>query len=310
MNRPSLISVSLRKIHTFSIVCDTMHMARAAERLGISQPSLSEQIQGLEQALGFRLFHRRRRAIDLTEAGQQLLIEARALLQAHHDMLERVGRIARGEMGRLAIGHVGSAMFVRPLAGQLKAMRKRFPGVDMRLREAGSRRLLEALAAGDLDLVLLRAPLKLPAYLRHRVHSSQKLVVVMPPGHVLAGSRGIHLSQLAAHVLVDYAEDDQTIGITPMVRELAQQSGVELQVSWRVTTVGSVLGLVASGEGIGIVPDHAALRASRSVVARVLKPPVNSELWLVWHQDRETPTVRQFLAIVGEDDGRAVVVRP
>lgn len=100
------------------------------------------------------------------------------------------------------------------------------------------------------------------------------------------------------------------MGITPMVRDLAQQSGVELQVSWRVTTVGSVLGLVASGEGIGIVPDHAALRASSSVVARVLKPPVNSELWLVWHQDRETPAVKNFLAIVGESEERAGPSKP
>ncbi|MHC1479049.1 LysR substrate-binding domain-containing protein [Frateuria aurantia] len=293
-----IFSVSLRKLHAFTKVCETLHMARAADLMGISQPALSEQIQRLERALGIRLFHRRKRGIDLTEAGHQLYQDASDLLSRHHAMLERAGRVARGEMGRLALGHVGSAMFDRQLTGQLNAMHTQMPDVQLMLREAGGSRLMEAVEQGDLDIVLVRAPLVLGDHLRHRVHSCQRLRVVLPLGHALSRCRRIGLKQLEPYQLVDYAEADQAIGITPMIRELARSSGIQLKVTWQVTTVGSVLGLVASGQGIGIVPDHSALRVNSTVTTRALHPAIDSELWLVWHAERETPTVRQFLSIV------------
>lgn len=299
MDDTLLIAASLRRLRVFLEVCRTLHMARAAERLGIAQPSLSEQIVALEKALGAKLFHRRKRGIDLTTAGKLLETEAGLLLAAHANALDKVTRISRGEMGRLAIGYVGSAMAENHLADQLAEMRSAFPDIALTLREAGGKVLIDAVSEGDLDAALVRAPIHLQAPLRHRVHSRQKLVIVLPPNHSLERHKVISVKQLASYPMVGYADYDDEVGITPVVHGAAQAAGIKLQVNWKVTSVGSVLGLVAAGIGFGVVPDHAALRVQSSLSIRPIKEISDSELWLVWHDQRKIETLDKFLGIVG-----------
>jgi DNA-binding transcriptional LysR family regulator len=295
-----LSTVSLRRLHVFLAVCETLHMARAAEQLGVAQPALSQQIRGLEEALGARLFHRRKRGIELTAAGAVCRDEATRLLRLHEAAVEQIRRVARGEAGRIAIGYVGSAMFERGFPAELRLMRDRFPGVTLSLREGTIVSLLEAVKQGDLDIALVRAPIDVSPPLLTRFYSRQLLSVILPQTHALARLPAIPIETLAGETMIGLP-DSEAVGIMRIVTELARAAGVSLPVHLQVTEVGSVLGLVAAGLGFGIVPEAIAALAGPEIAARPLAtaPAAHAELRLVWHAEKVTPAVSQFLSIAG-----------
>lgn len=304
-----LTSVSLRRLQVFLAVCDTQHMARAAERLGVAQPALSQQISALEQALGVKLFHRRNRGIDLTEAGQACRTEAQRLLALHHGAIDAVRRTAKGEVGRIALGYVGTAMFSRTFPAQLKAMREAFPDVEFFLREGSIATQLAGLESGELDVALVRAPVHMEMPLRHRFHSRQELVVILPSDHPLANWEKVPIESLASEPMIGFPDLDD-VGIGRVVTQLAAAAGCKIQVKWRVTEIGSILGLVAAGLGYGIVPRDVAMYARPWTVMRPLaEPNAYSDCWLVWNEQRETPVLNRFLEIAmpeeeADADGR------
>lgn len=300
MKENLLISVSLRRLYVFTEICKNMHVGQAAEKLGITQPSLSEQIKMLETALGVTLFLRRNRSIELTEAGRTLLNEARMLLSAHQNAIEQVERVARGKMGKLSLGFVGSALAEEQLVWQLKAIQSRSPQIEFSLQEINCQAAVDALVNNALDLVILRGPGPLPPNLRYKVHSRQPIVLVMHPNHPLARQDVISIKELASYSVAGYTSADDNFGITPVMRTLAKAAGVELKIQWKVTTVAGVINMVASGSDIGFVPFHSALRASSSVIIRPLLEPTQSELWLVWHEHRVTQVLDHFLALMVE----------
>lgn len=292
-----LTSASLRRLRVFLALCDTLHMARTAEQLGIAQPALSQQVHGLEQAIGVRLFHRRKRGLEMTLAGEALRSDVRALLSLHTGAIDHTRRVARGEIGQLKVGYVGSSMLEGLFPGQLKAMRDQFPGVELTLRENSVEQMLAALAAGDLDVALVRAPIQAPPPLRSRFHSRQDLVVVLPLGHPLAALPHIPIARLADEPMVAFP-DPEEVGIMRVATRMAAAAGCSLRIGWRVSEIGSVLGLVAAGMGYGIVPRSIGLMARRQLVARPLADAgATSELWLVWHGQRSTPPLAHFLDI-------------
>ncbi|HEV3431884.1 MAG TPA: LysR substrate-binding domain-containing protein [Paraburkholderia sp.] len=292
-----LTSASLRRLQVFLAVCETLHMARAADQLGVAQPALSQQIKGLEEALGVRLFNRRKRGIDLTTAGESFRAEAQKLLALHQQAIDAVRRTARGEMGRLALGYVPSAMFERSFPLQLRAMREQHPNVELTLRDDSLGELCKALVAGEIDVALVRAPVPEGLPLKHRVHSTQELVVILPADHTLAALERIPLARLVAEPMIGFP-DPENVGIMNVVANLAAKAGVTLEQKWRVADVGSILGLVAAGLGFGIVPQNFAQLAGPEIVSRPLagRTP-RAELWLVWHEEKETPALKRFLAI-------------
>jgi DNA-binding transcriptional LysR family regulator len=296
-----LVSASHRRLRVFLVVCETLHMARAAERLGVAQPALSQQIRSLEQALGVRLFHRRKRGIDLTAAGHACRTEAERLIALHSGAMEIVRRIGRGEAGKVALGYVGSAMFEARFLAQLRTMRETYPDVELDLREGGISMLLSAVAAGEIDAALVRAPVTVERPLRRVTHSRQKLVVVLPEGHALADAPEVRFDQLAGEAMISFS-DGSDVGLQRMVTDKAAAAGVDLAVGWRVSEVGSVLGMVGAGFGYSILPESVLLRTQAGLVGRRLAEAVWAELWLVWHEERETPALRRFLELIERSD--------
>ncbi|AYD03836.1 LysR substrate-binding domain-containing protein [Neorhizobium sp. NCHU2750] len=293
----SLSAVSLRRLQVFLTVCETLHMARAAERLGVAQPALSQQIAALEDALGAKLFHRYGRGIELTAAGHACRAEAEKLLAFHQSAIDSVRRTARGDTGRIALGYVGSSMFTHEFPAQLKAMRESAPGVEFVLREGGIAIQLVGLQAGDLDAALVRGPVVVQPPLRYRLHSRQELVVILPGDHPLAEWPEIPIEKLASESMIGFRDTDN-VGIGSVVSKLAEAKGCKLEVKWRVTEIGSILGLVAAGLGYGIVPKEVASYTSHRIVMRPLaEPGANTELWLVWNEQKETPALSRFLDI-------------
>ena len=149
--------MELRHLRYFVAVAEELHFRRAAERLHMSQPPLSQQIRALEEEVGATLLLRNQRRVELTAAGAAFLVRAREILAAVEDAAREARRVQRGEVGRLAVGFVGSAMysFVPEL---LRAFREQCPDIALRLHELGTTEQLRQLEDGRLDVGFLRPP--------------------------------------------------------------------------------------------------------------------------------------------------------
>src|ERR1700722_12340160 len=176
--------IELRHLRYFLAVADTLHFSRAAERLGIAQPPLSQQIRRLEQLLGHALFDRTTRGVKLTLAGQLLAERARGMMERIQDDLEQVRRLGRGEQGTLTVGFSGSIMFI-DLPVVIARYRRLYPKVELRLREMSTVALITGLLDGTLDLAVLRDAdptegLEIGTLMKER------FVAVLPETHALA----------------------------------------------------------------------------------------------------------------------------
>src|SRR5579863_356243 len=147
--------IELRHLRYFLAVSETLHFSKAAQRLGIAQPPLSQQVKRLEQLIGHRLFDRTTRGVKLTLAGQLLADRARSTIEKIHDDLEQVRRLGRGEEGTLTVGYSGSVMFT-DFPAAIETYRRRYPKVELRLRELFTSALITAMLEGTLDLAFLR----------------------------------------------------------------------------------------------------------------------------------------------------------
>ncbi len=293
-----LVTASLRRLRAFLAVCETLHLGRAAEHLGIAQPALSQQIRGLEEGLGVRLFNRRKRGIDLTAAGEAYRIETLKLLRLHAEAADEARRVARGEMGRLAVGYVASAMFEERFPDTLRALHQELPDLRIALREDGISELLRALTGGEFDVVLVRAPVSLPTECRHLPAARQRLVAVLPECHPLSRRASLSVAELAGEPMVGFNDPDDR-GIMRVATDLAAAAGRTLDVRWRVSGVTGVLGLAAAGQGFGIVAESSACVALPGVCYRPLSDAgAAAELWYVWRPDRLTPALDHLLAMV------------
>src|ERR1700686_1178331 len=147
--------IELRHLRYFVAVAETLHFSKAAQRLGMAQPPLSQQIKRLEQLVGHRLFDRTTRGVKLTLAGQLLAERARTTIEKIEDDLAQVRRLGRGEEGTLTVGFSGSVMFSE-LPAAIESYRRRYPKVELRLRELVTSAQIAALLDGTLDLAFLR----------------------------------------------------------------------------------------------------------------------------------------------------------
>src|SRR5579864_7388569 len=147
--------IELRHLRYFLAVAETLHFTKAAERLGIAQPPLSQQIKRLEEMVGHRLLDRTTRGVRLTLAGHLLAERARSTMEKVHDDFAQVRRLGRGEEGALTVGFSGSVMFTR-LPAAIESYRRRYPKVELRLREFHTSGQIAALLDGTLDLGFLR----------------------------------------------------------------------------------------------------------------------------------------------------------
>src|ERR1700749_4678303 len=180
--------MELRHLRYFVVVAEELHFRRAAERLHMSQPPLSQQIRALEEEVGATLLLRTQRKVELTGAGAAFLQRAREILGAVEDAALEARRVQRGEVGRLAIGFVGSAMY-SVVPERLRAFRDRHPDVGLRLHELGTTEQLRRLDDGRLDIGFIRAPGSRPGLSTETV-LREPVVAAPPDGHPLARGGG------------------------------------------------------------------------------------------------------------------------
>lgn len=288
--------MDFRRFRYFVAAAEELHVGRAAQRLGMAQPALSQHIRALEDWLGVQLFLRAHRRISLTEAGEAFLAEARAAL--HHAELAKnaAQRAARGETGTVVIGYVSSALAEQPFVRALAAFRASHPEVliEMLLRLAGAQ--IEAVQSQAVDIAVTRGPLPpLPAECEFFVLARQPLIAVVPEGHRLSAAASVPLAELVQDTLLQ-PDDPPGLGLAHTVRQLLAEAGVSPKRAMVVNEMTSTIGLVAAGLGVALLPASArVLRLPGVAFCALQDAQAVSELIVVHRRFERSAAVRALL---------------
>jgi len=296
--------LDLRHLRYFAAVAEELHFGRAAKRLGIAQPPLSQQIQKLEGLLGTSLFERGRRQIALTDAGRVLLEETRKVLAATERAVEETRRAAAGEVGMVTVAFAASVMF-HTLPGVIRAFRERFPGVRLELRELPTAFQLAGLRSGELDVGFLRESAPEDG-LRTETVMRERLMVAVARTHALGEERGaeagepIELSTLAEEDFVLFPREIAP-GLHGQVMSLCRQAGFAPRVVQESRELYTTVSLVEAGMGVTILPASIRKMGWTGVVYRHLPgASADTRIDMAWRVDNQRPAVRSFLALARE----------
>jgi DNA-binding transcriptional LysR family regulator len=287
------MKVELRHLRYFLAVAEELHFGRAAASLGIAQPPLSQQIRKLEEAIGVELFDRSKRRVELSPAGEAMVPFARRALADASAGIEAARRAARGEIGTLSVGFIESA--ARTLVpGAVRGFRAAHPEVGLRLRELGVEDQLARLRARSLDIAIVRPPvdgegLQLEQLLEER------LVVVAAESHRFASRSRIAPRSLDGEPLVLLARETVP-GLHDQVISLLERNRLSARIAQEATSIQAVLGLVAAGLGVSLLPSSifGADQAGLAVIS--LAPSPRLSLLAALREGDRTPLVRDFLA--------------
>jgi DNA-binding transcriptional LysR family regulator len=288
--------MELRHLRAFLAVAETLHFTHAAERLGISPPALTEQVQGLEALLGARLFRRTKRSVALTDAGRLFLEEAAPAL-AQVERAEQVGRMAgRGERGIVAVGFAASAAFSGVLAAHVAAWRDSHPDVQLRLQELETVPQLAALAAGRLDIGFVRPPVTAPDGIATTPLLREELVLALPASHPLCALMEIPPALLAKEAFVSPDFDTGT-GFHHHTFAMGERAGFVPDIVHRGRDLVAVASLVGLGLGVALVPAsfRDCVRMPGLAYRPLAGPPARAELAAAFRRTEAAPAVRAFI---------------
>ncbi|MBE9159880.1 LysR family transcriptional regulator [Nodosilinea sp. LEGE 06152] len=285
--------MELRHLHYFIAVAEELHFSRAAERLHISQPPLSQQIRDLEEELEVKLFERTKRQVHLTEAGNVFLERSYRVLAQLEQAIAATQRIGRGEVGRLAIGFVGSAMYT-VLPEILRAFREQFPAVELQLHELTTAQQIQALHDKQVDVGIVRSAISEPG-LSVECFLPESLVLALPETHPLSAQTQVSLSTLADELFVLFPAKMGPVFYEQII-DTCQQAGFRPKVAQEAIQMETIVGLVAAGLGIAIVPASLQNFHRGGVIYRTLKEEIpNTGLYLTWRRHDSLPVVKTFL---------------
>ena len=244
-------NIELRHLRYFLAVAETLHFSKAAERLGMAQPPLSHQIKRLEEMVGHRLFDRTTRGVKLTLAGQLLADRARSTMDKIDDDLEQVRRLGRGEEGTLTVGFSGSVMFAE-LPAAIESYRRRYPKVELRLREMSTHAQIPALLDGTLDLAFMRDA-DPTAGIQTMTLFKEPYMAVLPKTHALAHKRSLRVDDLRREPFILFA---RRMGPLAFDRTIAccERSGFRPNIVQDAPQWPTLVRLVAAGLGVSLAP--------------------------------------------------------
>jgi DNA-binding transcriptional LysR family regulator len=291
--------MNFRHLTYFIAVAEELHFRRAAQRLHIVQPGLSQQIGRMEEELGVKLLSRTKRTVELTDAGRLFLGEARALVGRYEQVVTATRRAAAGQLGNLVVGYVGPAAY-SVLHPVVHAYRSRFPDVGLTLHELTSAEQLERLAAGTLHIGFVRLPVA-----DDRLDSEQliaeSIIVVLPEGHPEGEKVVVDLADLA----------DEPFVMAPRSREptvfdryinVCAQAGFSPRIEQEVLQAHTIVELVAVGLGVALAPASLANLHRPGVIYRPLRDGgrITTDTGLAWRGDSESAAIAGFVETARE----------
>ncbi|PZU07463.1 LysR substrate-binding domain-containing protein [Sphingomonas sp.] len=296
--------MELRHLRYFLRVAEELHFGRAAAKLGISQPPLSQQIRALEDELGIELFDRTSRRVRLTDAGAIFMVEARRTLDQARHAVDVARRIQQGEEGELAIGYVSSVPFVAQVSSTFAGFRAEHPAIHLTLKEMGRDLQIMALREGQLDLGFVRGADRpiLPGALVSSLVQEEPMLIALHDDHPLAREEWpLTLGDIADQPFVMFSSEGGA-GFNEQIELIFAREGRELRTVQEVNGLGSMLGLVAAGLGITIVSRSvSALRAKGVAYRPLVMDGVISRLWLI-RGPEPTPITRTFIRMLKDRD--------
>ncbi len=286
--------MELRLLHYFATLAEELHFGRAAQRLCISQPPLSVAIKQLEQELDAQLFERSSKGVRLTAAGEHLLIKARQLLALSHQAAQETRDVARGTVGHLRLGFVGSSLY-RGLPQALERMQQSHPQVRVDMLEANSAEQILGLQQMRLDVALVHS-IQPPEGIASQLIVDEPFVVCLPDSHPLCAETSIDLARLKDERLILFSNL-----VSPTyhqrIYEMCLAHGFAPEVRHEVRHWLSVISLVSLGQGVALVP--AAME--RVGLPRLAFRPLRgehprSEMLAMWRSTPAHPLVQALLA--------------
>ncbi len=294
---PTPVPFSLDAVASFVALADELHFTRAAKRLNVAQPALTKRIQQLEEVLGVQLFHRTRRAVELTPDGRSLLDAARHVINGAGELAAFAARLRGGEAGRLRLAFTPSAPH-HVLPALMRDFRRRHPDVACILREAGSEEQVRLLLSGEVDVGILRPPAPCPVDLVCRTFLEEPYLAVLPRDHALASRHTVSLASLADQPFVMISR--QVVAtIYNQIIDACAAAGFAPRIVQEATHIHAVVGLVAAGCGVTLLPASAATLGVREAVCRPLRPATLTTVMALAHRIHPRPVVAPLLRSAG-----------
>jgi DNA-binding transcriptional LysR family regulator len=299
--------MDLQRLRYFIVVAEERHITRAAARLGMAQPPLSQQIRILEKELGTRLFDRLPRGVALTPAGEVLLEDARALLDAADRVSQRARRVGAGAEGELVGGFTTSAALHPLVPRLLRTFHQAHPAISFDLHESNAAELTEGVLTQRLDFAIVRAPVSRPSTLSFIDLGSERLLLALPSNHHFSLSKS--RSGIAKIEIASLADQNFILvrrraapGLYANIIEACRLSGFEPRIVAEVGRMLTNLNLVAAGIGISCVPESMCQIGNFGVVYAIPQAPpaardlLRAPMTLVYRANESSPAVRSFLA--------------
>lgn len=296
--------MELRHLRYFVAVAEELSFTRAAERLHIGQPPLSQQIQALEADIGARLFDRTKRRVSLTEAGRLFLTDARRMLALSEQARETARRAHVGEAGQLRVGFTFSTPFTSLFPKIVQRYRQQYPGVLLTFQEMTTMHQLAKIEARELDIGFVRpASMALPDAVALTMLITEPVRLVLPADSALARQERIVVADLADQAFVVFPKDAGT-GIYHQIIDLCRKAGFAPRIAMEAGEPSTMIGLVAAGCGISVLPASFEGIHMEGVVYRPLADPeATTSLLLARQANGGGPLVQAFA-----DLARAAVI--
>jgi DNA-binding transcriptional LysR family regulator len=296
-----MIPLDLRRLRYFVAVAEELHFGRAARRLNVSQPPLSVQIRTLEREIGTPLLTRTQRRVELTEAGRVLLDEARRLLDQAEAAVVHARRAAEGTVGHLTIGFVSTVDYsiLPPL---VRRFRHKHPGISLKLLELTGDRQQALLQSGELDLGLSILPSP-AAGLTMRPVFREPLIAAVPANHPLAGRRRTALRTLEADPFIQFPRE-LAPGLYDLAIAACQRAGFTPHLAQEAIQMQTILGLVAAGLGVALVP-RCMSKLQRPEVRYLALDARGFEVETValWHAENRAPALAALVVELPSPNG-------
>jgi DNA-binding transcriptional LysR family regulator len=287
--------IELRHLRYFVAVAEELHFGRAALRLHLAQPPLSQQIRKLEEILGHPLFLRTSRAVKLTSAGEIFLERARRTLRNVQEDMDEARSIGRGEEGFLRVGFIGSAMLTA-LPAMLGRYRRLYPKVNLQLSEAHTADVVQKLLKGELDAGFLRDAGQVSG-LEVEPLFSEPFIAVLPKKHSLARCKTISAKELRDEPFVFFTPSAGTLAYEKSV-SLCEEHGFRPRVVQEAPQWLTIMRLIGAGLGITIAPACVKQVAAPNVVCLNLRrAAVESDIELAYRDGEDRPIVEAIASV-------------
>ncbi len=280
------MNVELRHLRYFIAVAEELHFGRAAERLNISQPPLSQQIQSLEANINAKLLMRNNRNVSLTPAGHMFLQEAYQIIAQIEAAATKAARMYQGELGEISIGFTSTAPFMHKVALSLRQFRECYPDVAIHMHQMNTKQQIAPLQTGRIDIGIMRNTL-LPDNLEYQLLFRERFMLAVYDDHPLLqyANEGVSLEMLSDYPLVFFERDVGTALYDEIISLLAN-AGVTPMISQEAGEAMTILGLVAAGLGISIITESfTRMKLDGVQYIPLANNPACSEVWLVKHKN-------------------------